>query len=76
MNREEIASTWQPARKDANDPALWVDEHGDVLYRYALARVRKPKSPRTSFRTRFSPRCAATIASPGNPPSAAGSAEF
>ena len=29
--------------KDANDPALWVDEHGDVLYRYALARVRKPE---------------------------------
>src|SRR5438552_16784968 len=26
----------------ANDPATWVDEHGDVLYRYALARVRKP----------------------------------
>src|SRR5439155_19547269 len=25
-----------------NDPATWVDEHGDVLYRYALARVRKP----------------------------------
>src|SRR5207247_8176213 len=25
-----------------NDPAAWVDEHGDVLYRYALARVRKP----------------------------------
>jgi len=25
-----------------NDPARWVDEHGDVLYRYALARVRKP----------------------------------
>ena len=25
-----------------NDPSLWVDEHGDVLYRYALERVRKP----------------------------------
>jgi RNA polymerase sigma-70 factor (TIGR02943 family) len=25
-----------------NGPAAWVDEHGDVLYRYALARVRKP----------------------------------
>ena len=24
-----------------NDPSLWVDEHGDVLYRYALERVRK-----------------------------------
>src|SRR5437764_14810544 len=26
----------------ATDPAAWVDEHGDVLYRYALSRVRKP----------------------------------
>ena len=26
-----------------NDPERWVDEHGDVLYRYALARVRKPE---------------------------------
>src|SRR4029453_1640922 len=24
------------------DPERWVDEHGDVLYRYALERVRKP----------------------------------
>src|ERR1700756_2920468 len=24
-----------------NDPSLWVDKHGDVLYRYALERVRK-----------------------------------
>jgi RNA polymerase sigma-70 factor (TIGR02943 family) len=24
-------------------PERWVDEHGDVLYRYALARVRKPE---------------------------------
>lgn len=26
-----------------NDPERWIDEHGDVLYRYALARVRKPE---------------------------------
>jgi RNA polymerase sigma-70 factor (TIGR02943 family) len=26
----------------SNDPERWVDDHGDVLYRYALARVRKP----------------------------------
>ncbi len=26
----------------ASDPSRWVDEHGDVLYRYALERVRKP----------------------------------
>ena len=25
------------------EPATWVDEHGDCLYRYALARVRKPE---------------------------------
>ena len=29
--------------RTANDPAHWIDEHGDVLYRYALARVRKPE---------------------------------
>src|SRR6516225_8039040 len=27
----------------ANDPSRWVDEHGDILYRYALERVRKPE---------------------------------
>src|SRR5438094_6238529 len=26
-----------------NDPERWVDEHGDVLYRFALIRVRKPE---------------------------------
>ena len=26
----------------ASDPSRWVDDHGDVLYRYALERVRKP----------------------------------
>src|ERR1043165_6529128 len=25
------------------DPERWVDEHGDVLYRYALTSVRKPE---------------------------------
>lgn len=38
----------QPAEKtvDASrqlDPSSWVDRHGQVLYRYALARVRKPE---------------------------------
>src|ERR1041384_5709726 len=28
--------------KATNDPSRWVDEHGDILYRYALERVRKP----------------------------------
>src|SRR6267143_7154726 len=32
-----------PAPIVPNDPERWVDEHGDVLYRYALARVRKPE---------------------------------
>src|SRR5262245_17661944 len=27
----------------SNDPEHWVDDHGDVLYRYALVRVRKPE---------------------------------
>jgi RNA polymerase sigma-70 factor (TIGR02943 family) len=30
------------AAAPATDPERWVDEHGDVLYRYALERVRKP----------------------------------
>jgi RNA polymerase sigma-70 factor (ECF subfamily) len=36
------ASTAVPATKvDWNiDPAVWVDEHGDYLYRFALSRVR------------------------------------
>ncbi len=25
------------------DPTRWVDDHGDVLYRFALARVRRPE---------------------------------
>jgi len=28
------------ARSHATDPTLWVDAHGDYLYRYALVRVR------------------------------------
>ena len=27
----------------ADGPECWVDEHGDILYRYALERVRKPE---------------------------------
>src|SRR5215470_16741242 len=26
----------------ATDPERWVDEHGDILYRYAIERVRRP----------------------------------
>lgn len=26
----------------ASDPETWIDQHGDVLYRYALARLRDP----------------------------------
>lgn len=32
----------QPPAGAFNDPERWVDDHGDVLYRYALARVRNP----------------------------------
>src|SRR5947208_11236491 len=28
---------------EKSGPETWVDEHGDVLYRYALERVRKPE---------------------------------
>jgi RNA polymerase sigma-70 factor (TIGR02943 family) len=38
-----IASDAAVAAIAASDPERWVDEHGDVLYRYALARVRKPE---------------------------------
>jgi RNA polymerase sigma-70 factor, ECF subfamily len=32
-----------PSAAVATDPERWVDEHGDVLYRYAVVRVRKPE---------------------------------
>lgn len=28
-------------KSPSSDPSVWVDAHGDVLYRYALARVRR-----------------------------------
>lgn len=31
-----------PAASSTLDPGAWVDLHGDLLYRYALARVRRP----------------------------------
>lgn len=38
------AATASPPRTRLNRAiASWVDEHGDCLYRYALARVRKPE---------------------------------
>jgi len=36
----EMRSPESPV-ETVNNPERWVDEHGDVLYRYALARVRK-----------------------------------
>jgi RNA polymerase sigma-70 factor (TIGR02943 family) len=33
----------RPPTTAASGPERWVDEHGDVLYRYAIARVRKPE---------------------------------
>src|SRR5437660_9593238 len=36
-----IAADAAPTAIAASDPERWVDEHGDVLYRYALVRVRK-----------------------------------
>lgn len=37
----QVSDANEPA--DQFDPASWVDRHGQVLYRYALARVRKPE---------------------------------
>ena len=37
-----IAADAAAAATAASDPERWVDEHGNVLYRYALERVRKP----------------------------------
>ena len=37
-----IAADAAPTAIAASDPERWVDEHGDILYRYALERVRKP----------------------------------
>src|ERR1043165_8201006 len=39
---KQMAAPASTAKSD-NNPEGWVDEHGDVLYRYALARVRKPE---------------------------------
>jgi RNA polymerase sigma-70 factor (ECF subfamily) len=30
------------AQPQATDPSTWVERHGDILYRYALARLRNP----------------------------------
>lgn len=38
-----IALDLTPAAPSHTDPERWVDEHGDVLYRYALLRVRHPE---------------------------------
>src|SRR5256885_14657205 len=38
----DIAADAAPTAIAASDPERWVDEHGDILYRYALERVRKP----------------------------------
>jgi len=38
---DEASSQKSPVG-NINNPERWVDEHGDVLYRYALARVRNP----------------------------------
>jgi RNA polymerase sigma-70 factor (TIGR02943 family) len=37
------ATTTRARLEPLMDPERWVDEHGDVLYRYALVRVRKPE---------------------------------
>ena len=39
---EAVGQTEVKPQPAVNDPSLWVDQHGDVLYRYALERVRRP----------------------------------
>lgn len=39
--KEAVPDAAAPAVSD--EPSRWVDEHGDVLYRYAIARVRRPE---------------------------------
>lgn len=39
----EVAGAGEIERAALAHPERWVDEHGDCLYRYALARVRKPE---------------------------------
>jgi RNA polymerase sigma-70 factor (ECF subfamily) len=44
MDNERSDSQQQPegcSHPTSIDPSTWVDAHGDVLYRYALARVRR-----------------------------------
>ena len=62
--------------KSDNNPERWVDEHGDVLYRYALARVRKPEIAQDLVQETFSPRSEVTSASLVNLLYAVGSAAF
>lgn len=42
-NSEPIGQPQATHRAAKVNPELWVDEHGDCLYRYALLRVRKPE---------------------------------
>lgn len=45
MNRRDIPEQDKGGTdlSPSPDPSVWVDAHGDVLYRYALARVRRPE---------------------------------
>jgi RNA polymerase sigma-70 factor (TIGR02943 family) len=40
MQEEDVHSAAPPSA--VTDPERWVDEHGDVMFRFALARVRDP----------------------------------
>ena len=41
MNQIDIETPATPTVRSNANPDQWVDEHGDCLFRYALARVRK-----------------------------------
>ena len=38
---------------DSSDPELWVDRHGDGLYRYALSRLRSPEQAADAVQETF-----------------------
>ena len=66
----------EPTATAASDPSRWVDEHGDILYRYALERVRKPDIAQDLVQGRSLPRCVRLTVFAGDRQCAVGFAEY
>ena len=60
------------ADNSQKDPEVWVDEYGDILYRYAVARVRDPAIAEILYKTLFSQALKDVINSQGVLPNALG----